>query len=125
MLCEEEKSMSKRAHQNFIERCLSGSALMEEIDDFVDQWHEGSENESLRDFLGMSEPEYSLWINDPDVLPYVILSRREGRPFANVVNDNYYNSTRFAARSDQGTKIRHLKEWLERQGYLTNGGARD
>jgi hypothetical protein len=111
--------MSKKAGQNFIELCLTGNALIEEVDDFVDQWHEGSDKVSLRDFLGMSEPEYSLWINDPDVLPYVILSRREERAFVEVVNDNYYNSTRLAARSDQGAKIRQLKEWLERHGYLT------
>ena len=111
--------MSRKSSANFIELCLSGNALIEEVDDFVDQWHEGSEGVSLRDHLGMSEAEYSLWINDPDVLPFVILSRREGKPFVKVVNDNYYSSARLAARSDQGSKIRHLKEWLERHGYLT------
>lgn len=105
--------------KNFVELCLNGNALIEEIDDFVDRWHHGSDNTSLRDFLGLSKSEFSLWIKDPDVLPYVICSRREERPFAQVVNDNYYHSTRLAARSDEGKKIRVLKEWLERQGYLT------
>lgn len=111
--------MSKKGAENFVELCLAGNALLEEVDDFVDQWHEGSGDVSLRDFLGLSEAEYSLWMNDPDVLPYVIISRRQGKPFVDVVHDNYYESTRLAARSDQGTKIRHLKEWLQRQGYLT------
>ena len=110
--------MSRKPTENFVELCLAGHALVEEIDDFVDQWHSGSGKGSLREFLGMSEAEYSLWITDPDVLPYVILSRREQRPFVKVVNDNYYSSARLAARSDQGQKIRHLKEWLERHGYL-------
>jgi hypothetical protein len=110
--------MSRKHSENFVELCLAGNALVEEVDDFVERWHRGSGRASLRDFLGMSESEYSLWVNDPDVLPYIVLSRRENRPFVQVVNDNYYNNARLAARSDQGQKIRHLKEWLERHGYL-------
>jgi hypothetical protein len=111
--------MSKNHSESFIERCLKGNALMEEIDDYVERWHNSAEKESLRDFLGMSKPEFSLWINDPDVLPYIIFSRREERPFVQVVNDNYYSNARLGARSDQAQKIRLLKDWLERQGYLT------
>ena len=111
--------MSEKRTENFVELCLTGNALIEEVDDFVDQWHRDSGEIGLRDFLGMLESEYSLWVNDPDVLPYIVLSRREKRPFVQVVNDNYYNNARLAARSDQGQKIRHLKEWLERHGYLT------
>ena len=111
--------MSKASAKNFIELCLTGNALVDEVDDFVDRWHDSPGKLSLRDFLGMSEIEFSLWVNDPDVLPYVILSRREQRPFAQVVNDNYYGNARLAARSDQGKKIRILKDWLETHGYLT------
>jgi hypothetical protein len=111
--------MSKRHSESFIELCLKGNALMEEIDDYVERWHNGAEKVSLRDFLGMSKSEFSLWINDPDVLPYIIFSRREERPFVQVVNDNYYSNARLAARSDQAQKIRLLKDWLERQGYPT------
>jgi hypothetical protein len=111
--------MSKKHSESFIELCLKGNALMEEIDDYVERWHNGVEKVSLRDFLGMSKSEFSLWINDPDVLPYIIFSRREERPFVQVVNDNYYSNARLAARSDQAQKIRLLKDWLERQGYPT------
>uniref|UniRef100_Q07KR6 Uncharacterized protein n=1 Tax=Rhodopseudomonas palustris (strain BisA53) TaxID=316055 RepID=Q07KR6_RHOP5 len=103
---------------SFIELCLAGNALIDEVDDFVDRWHSAPSATSLRDYLGMSEAEYSLWINDPDVLPYVILSRKEGRPFTQVVNDNYYSSVRLAARPDQQQKLRVLKDWLQRQGHL-------
>ena len=71
--------MSEDRTENFIELCLKGNALVEEVDDFVERWHSSSIDASLRDFLGMSESEYSLWINDPDVLPYVIISRRGSR----------------------------------------------
>ena len=110
--------MSEKQTETFIELCLKGNALLEEVDDYVDYWHNSSENVGLRNFLGMSKSEYSLWLNDPDVLPYVIYSRREERPFVQVVNDNYYSEARLAARSDQSHKIRLLKDWLERHGYL-------
>jgi hypothetical protein len=109
--------MSDNNSETFIELCLKGRATIDDVDGFVDRWHAGSDGVSLRDFLGLSETEYSLWINDPDVLPYVIYSRRERRPFAQVVNDNYYDDSQLAARPDQSHKMRTLREWLQSQGY--------
>jgi hypothetical protein len=109
--------MFEEKNETFVELCLKGRALVKDIDDFVERWHQGRGDTSLRDFLGFSETEYSLWINDPDVLPYVIYSRREQKPFVQVVNDDYYDSGRLAGHSDQKEKIQLLREWLQRQGY--------
>ncbi len=103
---------------NFVDLCLLGKVLPTEIDDFVERWHEGDDSRSLREYLGFSVEEFSLWINDPDVLPYIIFSRKEGTPFQKAVNDNYYENLRLAARSDAGSKIRVLREWLRHEGYL-------
>ena len=46
---------------NFIEKCLNGEALLDDIDDFVDEWHESKGNIPLYEFLGMKKSEYSLW----------------------------------------------------------------
>jgi hypothetical protein len=109
--------MSDKKNETFIDLCLDGRAVLEQVDDFVDQWHLGHDDVTLHDFLGLSQDEYSLWINDPDVLPYVIYSRKQHKPFVQVVNDDYYDNGRLAARPDQGQKIRVLQEWLQRQGY--------
>ena len=47
----------------FITSCLNGEVLVEDIDDFVEAWHEGREgaNQELHEYLGMSWEEYSIW----------------------------------------------------------------
>jgi hypothetical protein len=52
---------------SFIELCLSGDVLADEIDDFIDLWHdnEAGQDQELDDFLGMTWDEYSVWANNP------------------------------------------------------------
>lgn len=111
--------MSEGQLDTFVDLCLRGNVLLDEVDDFVDRWHTNPAGLTLREFLGMTDSEYELWLNDPDTLPYVILSRRNHQPLTKVVNDNYYNNARMAARSDESSKIKFLKKWLEDQGFLT------
>jgi len=37
-----------------------GECILEDIDDFIDEWHDGDFEEELHEFLGMSWKEYSL-----------------------------------------------------------------
>lgn len=62
---------------NFIESCLRGDSLPEDIDDYIDQWHEGDSEESLYDFLGMRRDEYAAWVEQPDVLPFIITAHKK------------------------------------------------
>jgi hypothetical protein len=110
--------MSEGQKETFVDLCLKGKVLLEEIDDFVDRWHANPAGLGLREFLGLTDSEYELWVNDPEILPYVILSRRDDKPLTKVIKDNYYNDARIAARSDQNSKIKFLKRWLEDQGFL-------
>lgn len=64
---------------NFIQKCLEGNALLGDIDDFVDSWHENDSTLSLHRFLGMTHSEYSLWIADPDVLAHIVNAHRQDR----------------------------------------------
>jgi len=61
---------------NFIEKCLSREATPEDIDDYIDQWHDQPGNQTLHDFLGMTREEYAGWIADAAVLPVIINSRQ-------------------------------------------------
>ena len=60
---------------NFMEMCLSGEALPDEIDDFVDRWHENDSDLSIHEFLGMTREEYLSWVKDPNVLPRILDAR--------------------------------------------------
>ena len=64
---------------NFIEKCVQGRALLDDIDDFIDKWHEGENDEPLHKFLGMTESEYSLWVADPEILPFIITAHQQNR----------------------------------------------
>ncbi|HVC54791.1 MAG TPA: hypothetical protein VND95_02490 [Stellaceae bacterium] len=103
--------------RNFVDLCLAGNVLLEEIDDFVDHWHEAPEGAELHDYLGMTEEEYSLWLRVPDSLPYIIKARHDGGPLTNAVV-NAYQDMRLAARSNDQSKITRLQKWLESKGEL-------
>ncbi len=62
---------------NFIEMCLNGAIPENEIDSFVDEWHEDKTlNVELHEFLGMTLEEYSNWVINPSILPFILMSRR-------------------------------------------------
>jgi hypothetical protein len=111
--------MSKEGRQgaSFFEKYLTGEALANDIDDYIDAWHEGSENQPLHEFLGMSEQEYALWLPDPDLLPYIALARRERKPLSAIL-ETRCDELSMTARSSDATKIRRLRTWLEQHGKI-------
>lgn len=99
---------------NFVTNCLSGAALLDDIDDFVDAWHETNGKVPLYEYLGMSKTEYALWVADPDVLPFVISARREGRDVGELLDE--FNALPLAARADSPETAKQLMHWLKREG---------
>ncbi|MEW6237245.1 MAG: hypothetical protein AB1656_17820 [Candidatus Omnitrophota bacterium] len=78
--------MSNNLSETFIEKCLKGSALLDEIDDYIDAWREDeSGEEELYEFLGMTKEEYSLWVTDPDVLPFIVMARKQQVDIAHIL----------------------------------------
>jgi hypothetical protein len=101
----------------FIDLCVEGKVAPDNIDDFVDQWHETPEGSALHDHLGMTREEYSLWLRVPDALPYIIKARQEGKLLTDVVVNGCRN-LRLAPQSDDKSKIERLKKWLKAKGEL-------
>jgi hypothetical protein len=65
--------------EDFITQCLSGEAQPSEIHFFIKKWrylHENKTDLSLRKYLGMTEDEYSRWVDDPSAI-YEILNERQ------------------------------------------------
>lgn len=65
----------------FIGRCLKREAAPDEIDDFVDRWHDRPSARPLYAALGMTQAEYALWVRDPATLPAIIQAHREAPAF--------------------------------------------
>ena len=63
---------------DFIQKCLSGAARSTDIDAYVERWHECDSDKTIHDFLGLTLHEYSLWVEQPEVLPKIVTARRNG-----------------------------------------------
>ena len=61
---------------NFIAMCVSGDARTEDIDEFVDKWHEGDTEVPIHEYLGMTRDEYFSWVQDPNVLSSIVRAHR-------------------------------------------------
>ena len=99
---------------NFIEKCIQGSVLLDDIDDFIDEWHEGENDESLHKFLGMTESEYSLWVADPEILPFIVIAHQQNRDVSELIDE--LDTLPMVARSSNPKKAQRLAKWLKHEG---------
>jgi hypothetical protein len=110
------KSMSE-PYKTFIDLSLEGKVPLEKIDDYVDAWHNKPGGESLCEYLGMKEPEYSLWVRDPDALAYINKARREKRSLFRLINDEYRQLSKISTPVKR-LEAKRLQEWLQQEGAL-------
>ena len=61
---------------NFIECCLAGQALAEDIYSFIDQWHESNATVGVAQYLGMTADEYALWLEKPESIRSIIFAHQ-------------------------------------------------
>jgi hypothetical protein len=94
---------------------LSGQVLADEIEDFVEAWHESDSNVGVYEFLGMTFEEYSLWVADADSIDIILTARHGDKPLKEAVNDNLRSQERIAARSDEAGKLAILARWVAAQ----------
>lgn len=60
---------------NFIDMYRMGDAQAEDIDDFIDEWHDHPGSVPLYTFLGMTREEYASWVEDAASLPDILKAR--------------------------------------------------
>lgn len=96
---------------NFIQDCLTGDALLEEIDDYIDRWHDGDSEVPLHTYLGMSRDEYAAWIESPENLTYIVTARKRGITHGEALSQ----AAAMAARSSDISKMSDIKDWLGKQ----------
>ena len=60
----------------FIEKCMNNQETPENIDAYIEQWHNSQSNKSLSEFLGMTENEYTLYLEtNRDIINKIIKQR--------------------------------------------------
>ena len=96
---------------SFIDLCLNGDVLEDEVDDFVDSWHEDDENEAeLHEFLGMTWDEYSIWATTPSILPFILSARKRGTTLDTELNQE---RLALAARAETAEEAKKMQAWLK------------
>lgn len=103
--------------RSFIDKCISGDALLDEIDDYIDVWHDDSapEDIELHDYLGMTWQEYSLWVADPNILGLIVDARKRRQPLESALTEKI---TLLAARASSNEEAQCIMKWLQRSGKL-------
>ncbi len=71
----------------FVKQCLAGVVDIDAIADFVARWHNGEGGESLAGFLGLTDPEYNLWVEQSAALPAILAARKHNLDLEVVLND--------------------------------------
>ncbi|OLS61212.1 hypothetical protein [Pseudomonas putida] len=102
---------------NFVELCLEGDVLEEEIDRFVEDWHEGraGADMELHEYLGMSWEEYQLWATTPSVLPFVLTARKRGTSLRQELDQDRFT---MAARASSVGEAAKVEAWLRSAGRI-------
>lgn len=65
--------------KSFIEKCINGNASLDEIDDYIDAWHDSDSDMELElhEYLGMTWKEYSIWAIKPSLLAEIVNARKQ------------------------------------------------
>lgn len=96
----------------FVELCLQGDALVSEVDDYVEQWHDSSDGRSLPEFLGLTETEYALWVEQPNSLKTIIFARKNEVALDTLLRFN--EGYAIAARASSPEEVAAIVTWLKK-----------
>lgn len=97
----------------FLDACLEGDALIEDIDDYIDQWHEGDSKEELHDFLGFTQDEYELWLHNNDsIINSILFARKNGVSITEI------GTLSAAARASSMEEAEKIIGWLKSTGRI-------
>ena len=105
--------MSK-VDSKFIDLCLAGEALADDIFNYIGEWHESDTDESLAEFLGFTQKEYELWVEKPRLLEVIIHARDSGRSLQEM--QDVERAHLIAARGLPPEEAEVLQAWLRRTG---------
>ena len=102
---------------SFIKACIGGDALLNEIEDYIEKWHnDPNDLGEVYEFLGMTRDEYFLWLEDPQILPFVVDAHKRGITVQQSLEE--FNRLPLAARAANDEEARRIVKWLKRTGEM-------
>lgn len=99
----------------FIDKCISGDAFLDEVDDYIDAWHDTDipEDIELHEYLGMTWKEYSLWVTNPSILGVIVDVRRKDSSLEDLPSQEV---KALAARASSQEEAQRVMNWLKNLG---------
>ncbi|MEV2241066.1 hypothetical protein [Micromonospora sp. NPDC049891] len=108
--------------QTFVDACLSGRALLTEVDDYVSAWHDCEDDtRDLHEFLGMTADEYRLWVERPESLRFILAAHKNRMPVTELVLEQ--TGLMAAARAEAKDEAVHVLRWLIKTGRVSDPDA--
>ncbi len=112
--------MSSR--QTFVDACLSGRALLGDVDDYISAWHDCEDDVGdLHEFLGMTADEYRLWVERPESLRFILAAHKNRVPVTDLVFEQ--TGLMAAARAEAKDEAVHVLRWLIKTGRVSDRDA--
>jgi len=62
--------------RTFLGQCVAGTQGPDDVDDWIDRWHDGDSKVELHEYLGMTWEEYANFGLAHDALPHIVEIRR-------------------------------------------------
>jgi len=107
--------------QTFFSLYGDGLISADQIDDFVEAWHNSGDEEkrSLSEYLGMTDDEYAIWVMSHGALPSILAARRGQQPLAAAVAEYLTDLKRNHPANRPA--IHALSHWLARHVPVASG----
>ena len=96
--------------KTFVQQCLDGEALLEDLDDAVERWHTGDATCSLAESLGLTDDEYAILVTNPDAIRAIVHARRSDTPLIDALEST--ECTTLAARAKSRSEAEEILKWL-------------
>lgn len=102
---------------DFISDVINADAILDEIDDYVEKWHDTDTDISIYEFLGMTEEEYLLWVENDFYLKYIVSAHEQNKSIRDILEEVVY-STKLVARSSSPEEGKKIYDWLKEKGLV-------
>lgn len=103
--------MSNSSKKSFMDKCIEGIALVDDIDDYIDEYHDSNSELEIFDYLGMTRREYRLWVRDHDYLNLILAARIQNVSIETFLSTS--NDMKMAARNLNSDDYDNLITWLK------------
>ncbi|MBS4193155.1 hypothetical protein KHA94_23930 [Bacillus sp. FJAT-49705] len=98
---------------------FNGGEGIEDIEDYIEAWHNSDSDEEIYEYLGMTMEEYFIFVEDDSMLKTIFYAREVNITITDFLRNN--TEQMLAARSATPEEAATVKEWLARTGRLKQG----